>query len=84
MDFATIIGLLFGSGLIGYAVFEVSQVLPNGVMTFVDVQSLMIVLGGTIAPQPWPSLLKKYSRCIPISGPFLKVTITMIVTHFVN
>lgn len=49
MDFATIIGLLFGSGLIGYAVVGVSQVLPNGVMTFVDVQSLMIVLGGTIA-----------------------------------
>jgi len=49
MDFATIIGLLFGSGLIGYAVFGVSKVLPNGVMTFVDAQSLMIVLGGTIA-----------------------------------
>lgn len=49
MDFATIIGLLFGSGLIGYAVFGVSQALPNGVMTFVDLQSLMIVLGGTIA-----------------------------------
>ena len=49
MDFATIIGLLFGSGLIGYAVFGVSQALPNGVMTFVDIQSLMIVLGGTIA-----------------------------------
>ena len=49
MDFATLIGLLFGSGLIGYAVFGVSKVLPNGVMTFVDAQSLMIVLGGTIA-----------------------------------
>lgn len=49
MDFATIIGLLFGSGLIGYAVYGVSQVLPDGVMTFVDLQSLMIVLGGTIA-----------------------------------
>lgn len=49
MDFATIIGLLFGSGLIGYAVFGVSSALPNGVMTFVDAQSLMIVLGGTIA-----------------------------------
>jgi chemotaxis protein MotA len=49
MDFATIIGLLFGSGLIGYAVYGVSQALPQGVMTFVDGQSLMIVLGGTIA-----------------------------------
>ncbi|MCK5794509.1 MAG: MotA/TolQ/ExbB proton channel family protein [Anaerolineales bacterium] len=49
MDFATIIGLLFGSGLIGYAVYGVSLTLPNGVMTFVDAQSLMIVLGGTIA-----------------------------------
>lgn len=49
MDFATILGLLIGSGLVGYAVYGVSLSLPNGAMTFVDVQSLMIVLGGTIA-----------------------------------
>ncbi|MCF6237275.1 MAG: MotA/TolQ/ExbB proton channel family protein [Candidatus Marinimicrobia bacterium] len=49
MDFATIIGLLFGSGLIGYAVYGVSLTLANGAMTFVDLQSLMIVIGGTIA-----------------------------------
>ncbi len=49
MDFATLIGLLLGVGLIGYAVVGVSSALPKGVMTFVDIQSLMIVLGGTIA-----------------------------------
>jgi chemotaxis protein MotA len=49
MDFATIIGLLTGVSLVGYAVFGVSQSLPNGVMTFADLQSFMIVFGGTIA-----------------------------------
>lgn len=49
MDFATIIGLLFGSGLIGFAIYGVSMNLPGGVMSFVDGKSLMIVLGGTIA-----------------------------------
>lgn len=49
MDFATLIGLALGVGLIGYAVVGVSAALPQGVMTFVDIQSLMIVLGGTIA-----------------------------------
>lgn len=49
MDFATLIGLFLGFGLIGYAVVGVSAALPNGFLTFLDVQSLMIVLGGTIA-----------------------------------
>ncbi|MBT3254233.1 MAG: motility protein A [Candidatus Marinimicrobia bacterium] len=49
MDFATIIGFLLGLGLIGYAIIEVSLDLPHGAMSFVDLKSLMIVLGGTIA-----------------------------------
>ncbi len=49
MDFATIIGLLLGTGLIGYAMFGVSQALPDGIMTFLDLQSFFIVFGGTIA-----------------------------------
>ena len=49
MDFGTLIGILLGSGLIGTAIIGVSTTLPDGPMTFVDSQSLMIVLGGTIA-----------------------------------
>jgi chemotaxis protein MotA len=49
MDFATILGMLLGFGLIGYAMVEVSAALPDGIATFADLQSLMIVLGGTIA-----------------------------------
>ncbi len=49
MDFATILGILLGTGLIGTALVGVSATLPRGVMTFVDAQSFMIVLGGTLA-----------------------------------
>jgi len=49
MDFATIIGLLLGVGLVGFAMVGVSSTLPRGVMTFLDLQSFMIVAGGTVA-----------------------------------
>jgi len=70
MDFATLIGLLAGLGLIGYAVVGVSSALPNGVMTFVDIQSLMIVLGGTIAATaiafPMKEVLSLYTNLMTI------------------
>ncbi len=70
MDFATIIGLATGVGLVGYAVFGVSQTLPNGVMTFADLQSFFIVFGGTIAATamafPVKEVLSLYGNLIAV------------------
>jgi len=44
MDLGTIIGLVAGFGLIGWA-----MMMGSGIMPFVDVPSIIIVLGGTIA-----------------------------------
>lgn len=44
MDFGTIIGLVLGFGLIGMA-----MMLGGGIMPFMDAQSALIVIGGTIA-----------------------------------
>jgi len=45
MDLATIIGLVLGFGLIGTA-----MILGGGIMPFMDAQSALIVIGGTIGP----------------------------------
>ncbi|MBN2804068.1 MAG: MotA/TolQ/ExbB proton channel family protein [Deltaproteobacteria bacterium] len=43
MDIATILGMVTGFGLVGYAIM-----VGAGIMAFVDTQSLLIVVGGTI------------------------------------
>ncbi len=49
MDIATIIGIILGIGLVGTAMVQATLNLAQGVLTFVEPGSLMIVLGGTIA-----------------------------------
>ena len=44
MDFGTIIGILVGLGLIGYAIFS-----GGGFSTFLNLPAILIVAGGTIA-----------------------------------
>jgi len=70
MDFATIIGLLLGVGLVGYAMVGATANLPAGIGTFVSLDSLMIVLGGTIAATaiafPVGEVLSLYKNLITI------------------
>ena len=72
MDFATVIGILVGAGLVIYAI--VSQGFSQGTnpLVFVNLNSFMIVLGGTIAATAIAFPLKEVLRIMTIIGAVFK------------
>lgn len=66
MDFATLIGVLLGVGLIGGAIMLQATATATSSLIFVDVISIMIVLGGTLAATAISFPLKEVLRLITI------------------
>lgn len=62
MDFATIFGVIIGVGLIGGAIMMAAISSGTSAMAFVDVQSIMIVMGGTLAATAIAFPLKEVLR----------------------
>lgn len=57
MDIATVIGLVVTLGLIGYAMDDAA-----GMGAFIEINSIMIVLGGSIAVLLMRSTLRVHQR----------------------
>lgn len=72
MDFATIFGVLIGVGLIGGAIGLQSASSGTNPMVFVDVQSIMIVMGGTLAATAISFPLKEVLRMFTVMGAVFK------------
>ncbi|MBS1271006.1 MAG: Chemotaxis protein PomA [Candidatus Marinimicrobia bacterium] len=70
MDIATLLGLLSGLGLIGWAI--VSQAGDQAVNMFLNLQGIAIVLGGTIAATMLSFPLKEVMRIFGIMGVVFK------------
>lgn len=70
MDIATLLGLLSGLGLIGWAI--VSQAGDQAVNMFVNPPGIAIVLGGTIAATMLSFPMKEVLRIFGIMGVVFK------------
>ncbi|MCH7497162.1 MAG: MotA/TolQ/ExbB proton channel family protein [Candidatus Marinimicrobia bacterium] len=66
MDLATIIGVMIGVGLIGGAIFMQAAGSGTNPIVFVDIMSIMIVLGGTLAATSIAFPLKEVVRLLTI------------------
>ncbi len=66
MDLATILGVLIGVGLIGGAIFMQGLGSGTNPIVFVDIMSIMIVLGGTLAATSIAFPLKDVIRLLTI------------------
>ena len=72
MDFATIIGVLVGVGLLGGAIFWQASTTETDPGVFYSTVSIMIVLGGTLAATAVAFPLKEVRRLISILGAVFK------------
>ncbi|MCF7803993.1 MAG: MotA/TolQ/ExbB proton channel family protein [Candidatus Marinimicrobia bacterium] len=70
MDFATLLGILSGLGLIGWAMWSYAQ--EQAVNMFLSIPSLAIVLGGTLAATLLSFPLKEVFRIFRIMGVVFK------------
>ncbi|MCK4578610.1 MAG: MotA/TolQ/ExbB proton channel family protein [Candidatus Marinimicrobia bacterium] len=68
MDFATIFGVLIGAGLVGGAIFMQGMNTGTNPVVFLDLTSIMIVLGGTLAATAIAFPLKEVLRMLTIMG----------------
>jgi chemotaxis protein MotA len=66
MDIATILGLLVGMGLVGGAIVMQGTAQGTNPIVFVELQSFMIVLGGTLAATSIAFPLKEVMRLMTI------------------
>ncbi len=72
MDFATILGVLIGVGLVGGAIVIQGNETSTEITIFADVASIMIVLGGTLAATAIAFPLKEVLRLLTIMGAVFK------------
>jgi len=70
MDFATILGILSGLGLIGWAMWSLAQ--DQAIVMFLSTSSLAIVLGGTLAATLLSFPLREVFRIFGIMGVVFK------------
>lgn len=66
MDFATIFGVLVGVALIGGAILMQASASGTNPLVFVDLQSIMIVMGGTLAATAISFPLKEVLRMMAV------------------
>jgi chemotaxis protein MotA len=72
MDLATIIGVLIGVALIGGAIVQKAMATGTEWTIFLDMASIMIVLGGTLAATAIAFPLKEVLRLISVLGAVFK------------
>ena len=68
MDFATIIGLLLGIFLIGGSMFLAGATAGLSIINFWNLESLMVVLGGTLSATAIAFRLNEVKRVFGLIG----------------
>ena len=87
MDLATLIGVLLGAGLIGGAIGIASAASGTSALVFLDVLSVMIVIGGTLAATAIAFPLQEVLRLFSVLGAVFKgsnIKLGMVVDDIVD
>ena len=78
MDIGSILGILAGAGLIGFAILSGSS---SGFAAFINAGGLMIVVGGTLAATAIAFPTKELKLLIPVLARVFRNPKTEILTH---